>query len=41
MVNVQIIIQFVGTPHLISTDDDPGLRIESFGEQTIRGVPTN
>jgi hypothetical protein len=27
--------------HIISTDEDPGLRIESFAVITLRGVSTN
>ena len=27
--------------HIISTDDDPGLRIESFAVINLRGVSTN
>jgi hypothetical protein len=46
-----IIILFVETPrkfitaklsiHIISTDEDPGLRIESFAVINLRGVSTN
>jgi hypothetical protein len=46
-----IIIWFVETPrkfitaklsiHIISTDEDPGLRIESFAVINLRGVSTN
>ena len=46
-----IIVLFVETPrkfitaklsiHIISTDEDPGLRIESFAVINLRGVSTN
>jgi hypothetical protein len=42
-----IIVLFVETPRkfitakLISTDEDPGLRIESFAVINLRGVSTN
>jgi hypothetical protein len=44
-----IIVLFVETPrkfitanfHIISTDEEPGLRIESFAVINLRGVSTN
>ena len=43
-----IIVLFVETPRtfitakiIISTDEDPGLRIESFAVINLRGVSTN
>jgi hypothetical protein len=41
-----LIVLFVETPkynksHIISTDEDPGLRIESFAVINLRGVSTN
>jgi hypothetical protein len=44
-----IIVLFVETPRkfitakfsIISTDEDPGLRIESFAVLNLRGVSTN
>jgi hypothetical protein len=50
MAIIYIIVLFVETPrkfitaklsHIISTDEDPGLRIESFAVKNLRGVSTN
>jgi hypothetical protein len=48
---IKYIVLFVETPrkfitaklikHIISTDEDPGLRIESFAVINLRGVSTN
>ena len=34
-------IQIVHDGHIFSTDEDPGLRIESFAVINLRGVSTN
>ena len=36
-----IINNYLIITHIISTDEDPGLRIESFAVINLRGVSTN
>ena len=36
-----LIICYSSVLHIISTDEDPGLRIESFAVINLRGVSTN
>jgi hypothetical protein len=39
--HVNLLLQSLNKSHIISTDEDPGLRIESFAVINLRGVSTN
>jgi hypothetical protein len=39
--NIDCAIDVLNKSHIISTDEDPGLRIESFAVINLRGVSTN